>query len=367
MQRISVPLLQPGMVTARRIYSDNGRLIMNAATTLTDSTITKLRNMGIGSIYIQNPLFAELEIPELVREDTRVKMILSLHSVISRFQRTQTLEIQPLKILLKQLVAEIMDNRNSMVHYLDMRVYEDYILGRSINVCILAALTAINMGYNEERLHDLTLGVLLHDIGMTQIPQEIVTKAGPLTAEELAVVQTHTKIGFEVLRKLRVISTPAAHIAFQHHERIDGLGYPRRLKGEEIHEFARITAVADVFDAMISDRPYRKGMLPHQAYETLMTMAGTQLDRDIVNIFLTNVAVYPVGTVVQLNSGEIAIVTSVFPKLQTRPGLSVLTDKTGVLLKDPKAISLTEHLTLFVYRVLKETEIFALGEVLKSS
>ena len=100
MQRISVPLLQPGMVTARRIYSDNGRLIMNAATTLTDTTITKLRNMGIGSVYIQNPLFAELEIPELVQEDTRIKMILALHSVISRFQRTQILEIQPLKILI---------------------------------------------------------------------------------------------------------------------------------------------------------------------------------------------------------------------------------------------------------------------------
>ena len=286
MQRISVPLLQPGMVTARRIYSDNGRLIMNAATTLTDSTITKLRNMGIGSVYIQNPLFAELEIPELVQEDTRIKMILALHSVISRFQRTQILEIQPLKILLKQLVEEIVDNKNSMIHYLDMRVYGDYILGRSINVCILAALTAINMGYNEERLHDLALGVLLHDIGMTQIPQEIVTKAGSLTTEELAVVQTHTKIGFEVLRKLRLISTPAAHIAFQHHERIDGTGYPRRLKGEEIHEFARITAVADVFDALTSVRPYKRAWTTDEALDYLHAGRGEHFDPLCLDAFL---------------------------------------------------------------------------------
>lgn len=360
MQRVSLPFLQAGMLVAKGVYSSEGRLLLSAGTILTDGAIPKLENLGVGSVYICNPLFNDLEVPELINIDTRVRTIQALQSVVRKFQRTNELNIEPLKGAVRQLVLEIIRNREAMIHLVDLRTFDDYLIAHSVNVCILSLLTAVNMEYSEDKLLDLALGCLLHDLGMIAVPAEILAKVGSLTREESLTVQAHAETGFNYIRKLRDLSVLAAHIAFQHHERFDGKGYPRQLAGTEIHEYARIAAVADIFDALISDRPYRKGMLPHEAYEVLMTLGGTFVDQEIVNIFLEHVAIYPIGSVVQLGSNEIGIVINVLPKLQSRPVIRLLTDAAGALLSQPQEIDLTEHLTLFITRVLKEREIFDL-------
>jgi len=364
LQRITVSFLQPGMVVASNIYSSIGALLIRAGTELTSPNITKIQTLGVGSLYISNPLYENLDIPELVKEDTRVKLVKTLQATINKFHKTQALDVAALSLLTRSLVAEIIHNRDSMIHLLDMRTYEDYVFGHSVNVCILAVLTAVCMGYNETKLNDLALGVLLHDLGMTMLPSQILTNAKKLSQEEITVMQTHPEIAFDVIRKVRDLSTPASHIAFQHHERFDGKGYPRNLKGQQIHEYSRITAVADIFDALISDRPHRKGLLPHEAYEILMTLADTYVDRDILNIFLAHVAIYPIGTTVQLSSGEFAVVTKVLPKLQSRPIVRLLTDENGKLLKNTVDVDLTENLTLFVAKALHQNEIFELSKSL---
>lgn len=364
MQRISIPSLKAGMIVASNIYSADGRLLVTTGTTLSPRAIYKLKQMGVGSVYVQNPLFADLEVPELVTEDTRVKTMLALQDAVANFRKTQELDIEGLKGPVRSLVSETILNRDSLVHLTDMRVHEDYIYGHSVNVCVLAVMVALGMEYNEAKLSDFALGVLLHDIGMVNIPQEILLKVGNLTPEESAIVQNHTEIGFGIVRKLRDLSTPAAHIAYQHHERMDGKGYPRQLTADDIHEFARITLVADVFDALIADRPYRKGFLPHEACELLMTLADSYLDRQFLDLFLANVAPYPIGTTVKLESGAHAIVTGVQPKLQSRPTVRLVTDKNGNPLREPQEFNLAEHLTEFIAKVLKEREIFALSKAL---
>jgi HD-GYP domain-containing protein (c-di-GMP phosphodiesterase class II) len=122
-----------------------------------------------------------------------------------------------------------------MIHLTDMRTHDDYIFGHSVNVCVLAVMIALGLDYNESKLYDFAMGVLLHDVGMTTIPGDILLKVGNLTGEESAIVQKHAETGFGIVRKLRDLTTPAAHIAYQHHERVDGKGYPRHLKGGEIH------------------------------------------------------------------------------------------------------------------------------------
>lgn len=367
MQRVSLPFLQAGMMIAKSVYSSDGRLLLTAGTILSEGNIPKMKNMGIGSIYVCNPLFYDLEVPELINIDTRIMTIQALQSVVRRFQKTGELDVEPLRSAVKLLVAEIIINREAMIHLIDLSTFDDYLIAHSVNVCVMSLLTAVNMEYTEPRLVDLAIGCLLHDIGMTTIAQDIQAKVGRLTPEEVEIVQTHTETGFSFVRKLREVSVPAAHIAFQHHERFDGKGYPRKLKGTEIHEYARIAAVADIFDALISDRPYRKGMLPHEAYEILMTLGGTFVDREIVDVFLRHVAIYPIGSVVQLGTKEIGIVSAVLPKMQSRPIIRLVTDNEGKLLKEPYEINLAEHLTLFITRVLKEREIFDLGESLKQS
>ena len=134
------------------------------------------------------------------------------------------------------------------------------------------------------------------------------------------------------------------------------------MAADKILEYARVVAVADTFDALVSDRPYRKGMIPHEAYEVMMLLGDTYVDREILQLFLTHVAVYPIGSIVQLDNGQNGVVTQVLPKMQVRHCIRLLTDRQGKLLETQEEIDLTEHLTLMISRVLKEKEVFDLGK-----
>ncbi|MDT8902480.1 HD-GYP domain-containing protein [Anaeroselena agilis] len=360
MQRVSLAVLQSGMTVAGNVRGADGRLLVRNGMVLTDASIKKLASLGIGSVYIRNPLFEAIDVPELVREDTRVKLIRALQTAFAGYQKSGDLDTAALRGEVKTMVAEIVGNRESMIHTFDLRTYQDYVYAHSVNVAIISVLIALSLDYNEARLIDLALGALLHDIGMLAVPKDIILKVGNLTPAESEAMQRHVNDGFEIIRKRREISTLAAHVAFQHHERIDGTGYPRRLKGDNIHEYARIVAVADIFDALIADRPYRKGMLPHEAYEIMMTLADKYLDKAILDIFLANVAIYPVGTVVRLSGGETAVVASVRPRLQARPVVKILLDAAGAVVENGPDLDLAEHLTVFVTKVYKEHELFEL-------
>ena len=365
MQRISVGLLEPGMVAARNVRNAEGRVLVTSDVVLSDTMISSLQNSAIGSIYVRNPLFQDIEAPEVVTDDSRMKCGMALQKVVAAYRKTKVLDVQPLKNVLADLVSEVILNRESMIHQLDMRTYHDYIYAHSVSTCILSLLIAVNMDYSEAKLVDLGVGALLHDLGMMMLPDSLLLKMGNLSPEESARVQLHPEEGFNILRTVQEISTTAAHISFQHHERVDGKGYPRNLTADKILDYAKVTAVADIFDALVSDRPYRKGMLPHEAYEVMMALADKYVDREILNIFLTHVAIYPVGSVVQLGNGQHGVVTKVLPKLQMRPCIRLLTDGQGQLLARQEDIDLTEHLTLMITKILKEKEVFKLGKAVE--
>ena len=362
MQRVSVGFLEAGMVAARNVHSAEGRLLVTKDTVLSEAMVANIQKTSLGSIYVRNPLFQDIEAEEVVTEDNRRKAVMALKSAVTAYQKTKVLDIQPLKKVLRELVVEIIRNRDSMIHQLDMRTYQDYIYAHSVNTCVLSVLIAVNLDYPEGKLTDLALGTMLHDIGMMMLPDALLMKMGNLTPEESKQVQQHPEDGFNILRTVREIPITVAHIAYQHHERVDGTGYPRNLTADKILEFAKVAAVADTFDALVSDRPYRKGMVPHEAYEVMMALADSYVDRDILHLFLTHVAIYPVGSVVQLDNGQHGVVTKVLPRLQTRPQVRLLTDQQGNLLSEQTEIDLTQHLTLMISRVLKEKEVFELGK-----
>ena len=362
MQRVSVGFLEAGMVAARNVHSAEGRLLVTKETVLSEAMVANIQKTSLGSIYVRNPLFQDIEAEEVVTEDNRRKAVMALKSAVTAYQKTKVLDIQPLKKVLRELVVEIIRNRDSMIHQLDMRTYQDYIYAHSVNTCVLSVLIAVNLDYPEGKLTDLALETMLHDVGMMMLPDALLMKMGNLTPEESKQVQQHPEDGFNILRTVREIPITVAHIAYQHHERVDGKGYPRNLTADKILEFAKVAAVADTFDALVSDRPYRKGMVPHEAYEVMMALADSYVDRDILHLFLTHVAIYPVGAVVQLDNGQHGVVTKVLPRLQTRPQVRLLTDQQGNLLSEQTEIDLTQHLTLMISRVLKEKEVFELGK-----
>ncbi|CQR70648.1 Cyclic di-GMP phosphodiesterase response regulator RpfG [Sporomusa ovata DSM 2662] len=368
MQKIAISELQPNMVVARNIFSTEGVLLLSADTVLNATQIERLQQFGLPSIYIKNPFtdtipYGDLidTIPEVVREETRVQAVQLVNTAFQNLTILQNLDTQQFKAISDLILDDVIKNRGAMIHLTDIRAHDGYTFGHSVNVCVLATLTGVQLGYDMVNLKELALGALLHDAGKMLIPQEILLKPAPLTNDERKLMEKHSDLGFDILRKQSDIPLVSAHIAFQHHEKFDGNGYNRGLAGTNIHEYARIVAIADVYDALTSDRPYKEASLPHEAYEIMMSLANTHFDPVILQTFLNQIALYPLGSIVQLNTDDIAVVTRVIPGLQTRPTVKVLLDASGHKLKNGPEIDLTRHLTTFITKVFTLTEVLQLG------
>lgn len=368
MQKVAAIHLQPGMAVARNIYSTDGVLLLSADTVLGPAHIERLQQFDLTSIYIKNPFTDRVTandlfdtIPEVVREETRVQAVQVVHSAFQNFVINRELDTQPFKETAEFLIKEIIENRGAMIHLTDLRARDGYTFGHSVNVCVLSTLTGMKLGYDMFKLRELALGALLHDTGKMLVPKDILLKPGPLTAEERQVMEQHPDFGFDILRRQEEIPLVSAHIAFQHHEKFDGSGYNRNLGGADIHEYARIVAIADVYDAITSDRPYKEANLPYEAYEIMMSLANTHFDPFILRLFLNQIAIYPLESIVQLNTGEIAIVVKVLPGLQTRPTLRIIFDENGYHLTNGREIDLTKELTLFINKIFTPDEVLHLS------
>ena len=181
----------------------------------------------------------------------------------------------------------------------------------SVNVAVLSLITAITMGFNKVKLRILGAGALLHDVGKTAVPENILMMATPLTVDEEELLEEHTTI--------ESLSLQVAHVALQHHEHYDGTGYPRKLRGDEINEFARIITVADIYDRLTSGMVGRSRFLSLQAVELVIANSGKCFAPEVVKHFIHTIALFPVGTMVVLNTQEKAVVVETFREYPTRP------------------------------------------------
>jgi putative nucleotidyltransferase with HDIG domain len=266
-----------------------------------------------------------------------------------------------IQLAARQIVADILRNRQAMVHLTEIRTHDDYTFAHSVDVCTLAVLVAARMGYVESRLQELAVGALLHDIGKLRIEQNLLNKPGKLSEDEMSLMRGHALFGFEILRSHKEkLSFPSMHISLQHHEKYDGTGYPRGLKCEEIHEFSRIVSVVDVYAAITADRPYRKALLPHEAHELMIASGNQHFDPQILPLFLERIAVYPVGTVIRLNTGDLGVVVSVPPGLQSRPTVRLILDPNRRRYLTVMELDMRNHLTVFVDQVVDGKELFKL-------
>lgn len=364
MLRLPLKFIRPGMTVARDIFHANGSMLLAHNTILGQQHVERLARLGIAAVYIKNPYF-NLEPPsEILREKTRHAALALTRSTFENFQKTKTINLAKFHNLVDSIVNEVVANKHALIHLTDIRTYDDHTFSHSLNVCLLSVMVGVKLHYSPQRLRELALGGLLHDVGKMLIPVEILNKPGPLDSSEWSVMQQHTDGGFQLLRsKQDAIPLLAAHIAYQHHENFDGSGYGRQLAGDDIHEYARIAAIADIFDALTADRPYRTALLPHEAYEVITASRGSRLDPHLTDLFLESVAIYPPGAIVQLNTGEICMVIRVIPQLQTRPILKVILDEPGGTISAfrDRTIDLTQETTKLVAKVLAGDEILVLG------
>lgn len=353
MRRIRISELNSGMIVARTITDSEGRILLRSGVQLNEHYIDKLSALGLQSIYIRDA-FDGVEVRDVISEETRQETIKVVKDNFRRLENQHKLNIRLVQTMVDQIIDELLSDLNVLVNLIDICTFDDYTFAHSANVAVLSIMTGITLGYNDLQLKELGVGAILHDIGKTRIDKNILHKPNDLTKEEFNEVKRHTNYGFEILRQYPDVSLLSAHIAFQHHERWDGNGYPRGLAHHDIIPYARIVAVCDVYDALLADRPYRIAYTVNQALMILKRMGGIYLDSQCVDALISNIAVYPIGAVVQLNTGEIGIVVDVNKEAPTRPIIKLICDCYGGKLQRTGEVDLSKYTTITIAKSLSE-------------
>lgn len=220
---------------------------------------------------------------------------------------------------LKSLVDEIIKSNNVLGRLRQIEINDEYTYKHSINVSLIATMIGKWMGFSKNEIYDLAMAGLLHDIGKSRVPNEILNKPGKLTDEEYAIMKKHADYGYDILKNTSGINESIILGALEHHERVDGKGYPLGLYGNRIHMYGKIIAVADVYDAMTSKRVYKSKICPFRVAELIFQDSFGPLDPVIANTFLKNIFQFYVGNIVKLNDNQIGTVIFVNKYNPTRP------------------------------------------------
>ena len=353
MRLVETRTVEIGTKLAKAIYNENGKILVNKGVTLQGHTLLRLIQLGITYIYIEDKQTEDIVYHDAISEPMKRE---AMSTIVTTFKQLQSepfsaksfvLEksVKEYKQVIRHLVDELRKNPDLMSILSDVCVHDSYIFTHSMNVTLYALAVGIELKLNPKQLEMVGLGALMHDIGKVIVPTDILLKPGKLTEEEFMIIQMHPEEGFELLRKTPAVPLLVAHCAFQHHERLDGKGYPRGIKGSEIHNYAKIITVADVFDAVTSNRIYRAAMLPHEGLELLYSGVEKQFDTNIVRAFHKAVAIYPVGITVELNDGRRGVVVKQ-NVLSDRPTVRILEEQGHPVI--PYEISLMEKLSVVI-------------------
>jgi len=340
-----------GDILGKTIFSSSGRVLLGKGVRLTSLFIAKLRGMGISIIYIEDDRFDDVIVEDVISEEHRRDAMEILEKSTRAVRLGKNIDSFQLKKVINNIVQEILFKKDILVNMMDMRSKDNQMFAHSVNVCVLSTVLGKALLLDPEKLETLAIGAILHDIGKVQLDPKLFNSDSDLTPEERELFKTHTTLGFEELKKRKDLNLIIAHIAFQHHEQMNGSGYPRRLKEGEIHPLAQMVAIADFYDKFTSDHSAEKRIMPHEACEILMGLAGTLYPLEMIRQFLKNIAAYPTGVTVRLNTGEIGVVVDQNLSMPARPVVRVF-DESEFGQNAMKEYNMVEKRTVFINEVL---------------
>ena len=356
---ISVRLLTSGMVIDQSIIDGTGRVLIHRKTTLDDYMINSLRKMNIGGVYIREGEESAEEItynisPEVMEKIEKVKVPdrakIELHESVKKrvAEGIQFLYSNPdspnfmdaTNNVSTELMKALEENDALAVDVSALKVSDEYTFKHSVDVASMGMIIAKNRGLSAREVQQIGVSGLLHDLGKSKIPNEILNKPGRLTDAEFEVMKTHPVLGYNMIKDKPDLSAATKLGVLQHHEKMNGNGYPLKLQGDQITPFARILSVADIYDALVTERPYKDAFSPRDAVEMIMAMTG-DLDIHMIQSFLNSVILYPVDSIVKLSTGEFAKIVQNIPGYPTRPTVITLNHgQTYALASDIKCASI---------------------------
>ncbi|KQP40024.1 HD-GYP domain-containing protein [Pseudorhodoferax sp. Leaf274] len=219
--------------------------------------------------------------------------------------------------LVEDVCDSVLRNPGALISLARLKTADSYTYMHSVAVCALMVSLAAQLGLDTQQTRDAGLAGLLHDIGKARVPLAVLNKPGKLTDDEFAVVRSHSEHGHAMLLECGDVGDAVLDACLHHHEKMDGTGYPERLQGAGISRIARMTAICDVYDAVTSDRPYKKAWDPAEAVRRMAEWSGGHFDKSLFQAFVKSVGIYPVGSLVKLSSGRLAVVVEQSPALTT--------------------------------------------------
>ena len=299
------------MRLASNIRNNEGKVLLRAGVELNERYINYLNSLQIDIVAISDDgrEYGLAEVKDVVNSKTRKAATEQVKNILLDAKESGRLVIEPQALYntVGELTDQLLENASLVFNLVDLRTQDDYTFAHSVNVCVLAIMTGITMGYSRDQLSELGIGAILHDLGKIKIPDNVLNKPGPLTDAEFVIMKTHTTHGYELIKNTGKFDEIYAFMAIQHHEHFDGSGYPLGLKNKQIKEYSQIVAIADKFDAITADRVYRKSFPPVEAYAMCQAAAGYFVKDSVVRAFIYNIAAYPANTVVELSNGMIGV------------------------------------------------------------
>ena len=346
MRRVPVDKVQKGAKLGKSVYNSDGKILAKQGTDLNEVRKDRLNQLGYDSVYITDLLSNDI-IDDIISAELRIKSVKEVKNVFDSFEvyldrlnkpsssnlkEAKKMEYDTARNMSKvavDLVSELLNKKHQEINMVDIKNSDGYLYQHSVNVAVLSVIFGIKLGLNQKKLETLANGALLHDVGYNFLNYDVLKKKEFLDNEAKDIIHAHPKKGYDYLKDNYDIDAHTRLIVLQHHEWINGEGYPSGIKGEDISELAKIVSICDVYDALTSDRPHRKALDPQEANERMMVASVKQLDPELVHEFVKIIIPYPVGTVVRLTNNEIGVVEDMDLGFPLRPKVKIVKQVVG--------------------------------------
>lgn len=382
-ERVEIKLseLSPGMVVARSVWAPKGNLLIAVDKRITAAMIKRLKKHNISSVFVYVE-GSESEILKIALKNNSFKSLIMSEkpqSVIYKaadFKKTDDINIHNTFYMqinnlldksarelfkpevniepIKHIVLQTLKSKEIIRLLIYMRVKAQYLLIHSIEVALLCTVIGLESDMPDKRLRNLVLAALLHDIGMTQIKDEVVFKTEPLDSEEIELLRTHAAMSVLVLKDIAKLEREVLEIIYQHHERVNGSGYPSGLTDNVINSSAKILSACDVYSAISHERSYRGKLHPQEKIEFLFASGDHYFSYDIVKMLLNKISIYYKGQWVKLNTGHVGIISGVDPEFPTRPYIKLVYDEKGTPLPFEREVFLGDRglVRVFIEKII---------------
>ncbi len=377
MNSVRVDSLMPNMNFTEPVFLDDTFILLTPETTVDEALIERLKKWNYTALYThgvpagrsevvkqEEPETIEYTLDEDIQEKNDKEQIVKFYfdllnftkELFTTFLAKNELMMGTLTEKIKVVIENVKKHKDFILRFNELRYPTDnYLYNHSVNTTLLSLAIGSVLKLPPHRLIELGIAAILHDIGMLRLPPALYMNDRPLDPSEKKSILAHTIAGYKSLKALGIPETLAL-VSIEHHERLDGSGYPRALKGEQISVYSRIVAVACSFDGITADRPFKDSLDGHHGIIDLIKNNKNRYDENVLKALIFSISLYPVGTYVRLSNNAVGVVVKTNSANPKCPIVKILVDKNGVQMTEPVIIQTSEHSGTSVFRVLEEGE-----------